>query len=70
MNDYELLKQWIKEAEYNAKTGVDNLIDMIFAHYDTHILDTPEWCEGMEYLDGCKEYVLASGGLSEFDYEC
>lgn len=70
MSDYEVLEQWIKEKDYKVETELDNLIYMCFAHYEAHLQDAPNWAENLEYMDGCKEFINARGGLKEFDYYC
>lgn len=71
MSDYELLKQWIESQNYSIKTNIDNLINMVFAHYDGYLEDSdPQDYANVEYIEGCKEYIEMAGGLQEFDYYC
>lgn len=70
--DYDYMAVWIREQRYKPKTTMENLITMIFAHYESALEDEQYYNEG-EYeftLDGCKGYIETSGGLSEFDYYC
>ena len=62
---YDHMAAWIRKSGYSIKTTMENLIDMIFLHYDGELEDT-----GEEFtVEGCQEYVECSGGLKEFDYE-
>lgn len=70
--DYDYMAVWIREKRYKIETTMENLITMIFAHYEAALEDEQYYNEG-EYkftLDGCKEYVEESGGLEWFDYYC
>ena len=60
------------EQKYKIKTTMENLITMVFAHYESALEDEQYYNEG-EYeftIDGCKEFVESCGGLEEFDYYC
>lgn len=54
---------------------MENLISMIFALYEDEIgsyaseFDIEFGNFDGNYIDACKAYVEASGGLKEFDYE-
>lgn len=63
--DYDYMAVWIRSKEYEPKTSMENLIDMIFLHYDA------ECEEEMKdfYIDDCISFVMASGGIAMFDYE-
>ena len=64
--DYDHMAVWIREQGYNPKTDIEHLITMIFSHYDDELEEND-----MEFtIEGCKEFVINSGGLSEFDYHC
>ena len=68
--DYDRMAAWIRETGYEVKTTMENLITMIFLYFCN-----PETQEEYDYLEGtftdkCKAYVMDSGGLSEFDFEC
>ena len=75
---YDYLARQIISSGYEPKTRLDNLCSMIFAHYDGELE-----LEGVEYFAykysltdfeaqtrDIVEYVSASGGYKEFDYEC
>lgn len=63
--DYDIMAVWIRKSGYEIKTTIENLITMIFAHYEGYREEANE-----EFtFSGCQEYVMESGGLSEFDYE-
>lgn len=66
MCDYDKMAIWIRKCGYKPKTTMENIITMIFAYYDGDLAETDEEFTIEKY----KEYVEASGGLSEFDYEC
>lgn len=66
--DYDTMAAWIRERGYEPETSMENLINMIFLHYDNKLDDDGE-CNISIYTDGCKEFVEESGGLEEFDYE-
>ncbi len=74
--DYDYMAVWIRSKNYTPKTTMENLIEMIFAHYDSEIETGDskyDWYlpdkEGI-YTESCKEYVEDNGGLEEFDYYC
>ena len=63
--DYDSMAVWIRSMGYEPQTSMENLIDMMFAHYDPFLYDYDE----MFSIDGCIEFVECSGGIREFDYE-
>ena len=68
--DYDHMAAWICELGYLPKTSMENLITMIFLHFDcpdNFGLDSEYG--GSFSIDGCKLFVEHSGGLQEFDYE-
>lgn len=70
MSDYQVLVEWIISKGYQVETDMNNLTAMILAHYEGYILDNGSWCDTMSDMDACKDFVMASGGISEFDYYC
>ena len=63
--DYDHMANWIRKQGYEPKTGMENLIDMIFLHYEGECEeDNKEF-----YVEDCMEYVMNSGGIEMFDYE-
>ena len=69
---YDYIAVWIRDNGYEPKTTMENLITMIFLHYES-ALESEEFYgkENYEFnIDCCKEYVLMSGGFKEFDYYC
>lgn len=77
--DYDYVAAWIRSAGYEIKTTMENLVTMIFLHYDGALEETEtgyyevpyECCTG-DYspnMEDIKTYVEANGGLKEFDYE-
>lgn len=64
--DYDYMAVWINECGYKPKTSMENIITMIFLHFETEMENT----EGLYFtIENCKDYVELSGGLQEFDYE-
>ena len=63
--DYDYMAVWIRGEGYKPKTSMENLIDMIFLHYEGECEE-----EGTEFnVEDCMEYVTARGGIEMFDYE-
>lgn len=78
--DMDYIAAWIRSKGYKIKTSMKNLILMILAYYeDTEeyrkrgyfaIADTRKYPDNlMVNIPDIEEYVLVSGGLSEFDFE-
>lgn len=78
--DYDYMAVWIREQKYEPKTSMENLIEMIFGYYFENddvkeigyfaIKDERKYPDNlMIFVPDVAEYVFASGGLSEFDYE-
>lgn len=78
--DYDYMAAWIREQKYEPKTSMSNLIFMILNSYceDKMVLergyfvikDERKYPDNlMVFIPDIAEYVSASGGLSEFDYE-
>ena len=77
--DMDYMAAWIRSKGYEPKTTMKNLILMIFAHYEGDdeylekryfaVEDTRKYPDNLmvNILD-IEEYVIASGGLAEFDY--
>lgn len=62
---YDHMAVWIRSMGYEPQTSMENLITMIFAHYEGE-------CEEQDKefsIDDCIEFVESSGGICEFDYE-
>lgn len=54
-----------RKENYDVKTSIENLINMIFLYFDGEI----EAQENLYFsIENVKEYVYNSGGLKEFDY--
>lgn len=74
--DYDYMADWIRSSGYKPKTSMENLIDIIFYHYEQEIafhvseFDTESGNFGGTYTEACQAFVEASGGLEMFDYEC
>jgi hypothetical protein len=65
--DYDHMAAFIREKEYKPKTTMENLISMIFAHYESVLEDNNEECEFN--IEDCKMYAIENG-FCEFDYYC
>ena len=72
--DYDYMATWIREQEYKPKTSMENLITMILLHYEGEIEDgesdynTENGNFDGTYIEAAQAFVMASGGLAEFDY--
>lgn len=63
--DYDHMANWIRGKRYESKTSMENLISMIFLHYEGECAE-----ENKEFnVEDCMEYVMESGGIEMFDYE-
>ena len=67
--DYDRMAIWIRSQGYEPLTAMDNLITMMFLHFDS----CDNLYEGGKYgdeftVEGCQQYVMDSGGIAEFDY--
>lgn len=65
---YDYMADAIRKTDYNIKTSMENLIDMIFLHAESNVECGEEI--DMDNVDDVMEFVWQSGGLKEFDYEC
>lgn len=65
----EELKKWIESINYEPRTSMDNLMCMIFLHFDGELEEDDEYYtdETELYMDRLTTYVLDCG-ISEFDY--
>lgn len=63
--DYDYMAVWIRSVGYEPKTSIENVITMIFSHYDSFLYDYDEAFS----IAGCIQFVEESGGIDEFDYE-
>ena len=77
MCNYDHIAIWVREQGYEPKTSMENLITMIFLHFDSpdnfgeYDKNTGLGGYGEEFtIEGCKEFVKDSGGFAEFDYYC
>lgn len=75
--DCDRIADWVREKGYKPETTIENLVQMIIAHFDSpdHYgeYDAETGCGGYgdEFtVEECKRYVEESGGLREFDYFC
>lgn len=67
MSDYDRIYKRISDCNYQPKTDVDHLVNMILLSFDT---DEEEYYSDVpgDYVDKCMCYVEESGGFAEFDY--
>lgn len=63
--DYDHMANWIRSEGYEPQTTMENLINMIFSHYESSC----EECEETFCINGCIDFVENSGGIEMFDYE-
>lgn len=75
--DCDRIADWVIEKGYEPETSIENLVQMIIAHFDNpdHYgeYDAETGCGGYgdEFtIEECKRYVEESGGVKEFDYFC
>lgn len=57
----------IREDNYVPKTSMENLIDMVFAHYEPK--HDEFYDEDKTEIENIIDYVRDSGGWKEFDYK-
>ena len=63
--DYDEMAILIRQSKYEIRTTMENLINMIFLHFEGEMENT----EGLYFsIDNVMEYVNTSGGFKEFDY--
>lgn len=74
--DCDLVADYIlHELDYQPKTTIENLVEMIISYYEDEISDTGYFAiEENKYgnminVDDVAEYIAANG-ISEFDYWC
>lgn len=73
--DYDYMAAWIRGQGYKPKTSMENLISMMFDHYECEIemhvseFDTVSGNFDGTYTEACQAFVEASGGIKEFDWE-
>lgn len=65
----EELKKWVESMNYKPRTSMDNLMSMIFLHFDGELDGDDEYyTDGTEpYMNRLTAYVSACG-INEFDY--
>lgn len=78
--DCDYVATWIKETGYEVATDIENLTNMIIAHYESNLesecidffIDGKHESENgrMISIEDVSCFVEASGGLAEFDYYC
>ena len=75
--DCDRIADWVREKGYEPKTNIENLVQMIIAHFDNpdhygeYDAETGYGGYGDEFtIEECKRYVEESGGIKEFDYFC
>lgn len=75
--DCDRIADWVREKGYKPETTIENLVQMIIAHFNSldHYgeYDAETGCGGYgdEFtVEECKRYVEESGGFKVFDYFC
>lgn len=75
--DYDTMANYIRNIGYEPVTSMENLISMIFAHYECEIEDNEDGYFEIKdtrkgdyslHLEDYICYINATGGLKEFDY--
>ena len=65
--DCDRIADWISESGYKPETSMENLVLNIILFFDCADNYGGEY--GTEFtIEGCKQYVIDSGGFAEFDY--
>lgn len=67
MSVYDELKEYIIKKQYKPKTSMENLLNMIFDHFEIALIDEDIDVYTKEEVI---KYLEASGGITEFDYYC
>lgn len=65
--DYDRLADEIVEYRYEPEYGIENLVLMIYAHFDRNDEYIREAYP--DTTEGVLDFVFDSGGFKEFDYE-
>lgn len=77
--DLDYVAAWVLESGYKPETTIENLVEMILSHYETHLIDnnTKFYTDIIESENNpmisvadISCYVEENGGLKEFDYYC
>lgn len=77
--DCDYIAAWIKDVDYRFETTIENLVEMILAHYIGYLSDNDlkfytdiKWSENgiMISVEDVRCFVQENGGLREFDYYC
>lgn len=77
--DYDYVANWIMELNYKPKTSIENLVEIIIAHYDGYLIDNnltfytdikKSENDSMISIEDINCFIRDSGGLKEFDYYC
>lgn len=79
--DYDYVANYIRQQNYTPQTSIENLVQMIISHLEGEIENRemtgvesdfiPMYNDNlMINVEAVDSFVMASGGLKEFDYEC
>lgn len=74
--DFDYVANYIKEQKYKTITTIENLTYNLIAHFESETEDSNSWYfptyndDFMINMVGLQNYIEASGGLKEFDYQC
>lgn len=73
--DMDRVAAWIQQQEYTPQTSLENLTMICILHYEGETEENETF--GSMYnkygnidVSNLADFVYASGGLREFDYEC
>lgn len=63
----DLIADWIKSTGYKVETTIENVAIMITSHWEIEMENRDEQ---EDTIENCIQFVIDSGGIGEFDYEC
>lgn len=63
----DLIADWIKSTGYKVETTIENVAIMITSHWEIEMENREEQ---EDTIENCIQFVIDSGGIGEFDYEC
>lgn len=63
----DLIADWITSTGYKVETTIENVAIMITSHWEIEMENRDEQ---EDTIENCIQFVIDSGGIGEFDYEC
>ena len=61
------IADWITSTGYKVETNIENVAIMITSHWEIEMENRDEQ---EDTIENCIQFVIDSGGIGEFDYEC